>query len=775
MRNKTSLFSKSNLIAVIWLVMVSLATFSLVNQWRSPNGAPIETDVLKLLPINQQNPVTEVAFSRIADAMSQTLIFVVSGDNIATAQDASQLLANKLKQSGNFAQVTDKITPEQQSAWAKFYFDHRFQFLTPEQHHRLSVDPSQQTQYVIQSIYNPFSGVTGKELEQDPFLLFRDYLSELTRQSGAFTLQEGYLTLEKDGQTHILLTAKLNASPYSIHAQQVVPQIKQWTEQLTQDHGVVINATGVLFYADFGTQSAKQEISTIGLVSLLGVVLLIAVVFRSLMPLHLALLSIAIGLLMALSVTLFVFGRVHLFSLVIGASLIGVSIDYAFHYLTDRLAAGNQWDSRKGLQHILVAISLGLVTSLIGYLGLLIAPFPGLQQLALFSSVGLLGAYLTVVAWYPILAQKPSPDRQLPGLTMWQWWLTQWQSKGFAIGFPLTLCLLGGLALTQVNYDDDIRQLQAMPAALKQQESTITELTGLQSSQQMLVVTAQNDQQLLNSLAKLKPQFEQWQQQGVLKGHQSLSQYISETQVQEDNYRLVQRLYQEQSDHLQQTLGLTSPPRFSGKLEPITLPAFLESAPGEPIAFLYLGEINGQVASAILLQQLSQPAIIAEFAKQSPQLHYLNKSQELSELFEDYRTKVMELLAIAMLIIYLVLSIRFGFKHAIKMVIPCLIACVGSLAVSALVGSSLNLFSLLALVLVIGIGIDYTLFFAEQNGSHSTLLAVSLSATTTLLSFGLLALSDTHAIHSFGLTVLSGILITWLLAPMAIATRKTPC
>lgn len=88
-------------------------------------------------------------------------------------------------------------------------------------------------------------------------------------------------------------------------------------------------------------------------------------------------------------------------------------------------------------------------------------------------------------------------------------------------------------------------------------------------------------------------------------------------------------------------------------------------------------------------------------------------------------------------------------------------------------GVPLNLFNLLALMLILGIGIDYTLFFAEQNkqedDSHteSTLLAISLSALTTILSFGLLALSETQAIHSFGITVLTGIIVAWLLAPLS--------
>ena len=74
------------------------------------------------------------------------------------------------------------------------------------------------------------------------------------------------------------------------------------------------------------------------------------------------------------------------------------------------------------------------------------------------------------------------------------------------------------------------------------------------------------------------------------------------------------------------------------------------------------------------------------------------------------------------------------------------------------------------MILVLGIGIDYTLFFAEQKGpSHATLLAITLSAITTLLSFGLLALSETPAIRTFGLTVLTGIATAWLLAPLAMA------
>lgn len=58
------------------------------------------------------------------------------------------------------------------------------------------------------------------------------------------------------------------------------------------------------------------------------------------------------------------------------------------------------------------------------------------------------------------------------------------------------------------------------------------------------------------------------------------------------------------------------------------------------------------------------------------------------------------------------------------------------------------------------------IFMQETNGAESTWLAVSLSAFTSLLAFGLLALSKTPVLHHFGITVAIGLILVWLLSPM---------
>ncbi|MGF1755272.1 MMPL family transporter, partial [Vibrio makurazakiensis] len=591
--------SSSSKLALIWLVVVVFFSGLLAKQFLFSAVSPIETNILKLLPENRQNPISEQAFQQVADNMSNQVVFVVSNPDAKQAITAAKSFESKLNKLSLFNEIQGKISKDKQSKWAEFYFNHRAQLLTKAQIDELTTQPQNRVQYVLQSLYNPFLGVTSSELDQDPFLLFRDFLADLTSKSGNFNLVDGYLTTTKSETTHVLITGELKGSPYQLSSQRQLPKLIDIENEVTTQYGGDIIHTGVIFYADYGTQSAKSEVSTIGLGSLIGVVLLILIVFRSALPLSLAILSISSGLLVALAATIAIFGKVHLFSLVFGASLIGVSIDYAFHYLTDRLAAGKHWNSQQGLKHIFIAITLGLVTSLIGYLGLLIAPFPGLQQLALFSAIGLFSAYASVVCWYPILAQSPSQSASMPAEKLWEKWLSLWKKPKFTISLPLLVLLLGVLGLSQATYDDDIRQLQAMPQSLKNQETKIAELSGVSNSQQMLLLTADSEQKLLEKLTLTTDQLQLLANQKIVTGHQSIDQYLPTIERQQLNYRLLTKLYQDQGPALQSTLGWQRTPSLTD-FNPISVESFLASQVSEPIRFLWLEQINNQYASVIM-------------------------------------------------------------------------------------------------------------------------------------------------------------------------------
>lgn len=143
----------------------------------------------------------------------------------------------------------------------------------------------------------------------------------------------------------------------------------------------------------------------------------------------------------------------------------------------------------------------------------------------------------------------------------------------------------------------------------------------------------------------------------------------------------------------------------------------------------------------------------------------VDKVQDISDVMAKYRSLTLSLLGLALVVAGLIFSLRFGLKMALWITAVPALAALLTLAGLGLAGSPLTLFHALALILVFGIGVDYSLFFAESHRGEGVMMAVFMSACSTLMAFGLLAFSQTPAIHYFGLTLLLGIGLTFVLSP----------
>ena len=117
----------------------------------------------------------------------------------------------------------------------------------------------------------------------------------------------------------------------------VLEQARQAATQVSQKIEVI--QAGVVLHAAAAAAQAQREMSTIGIGSLTGILLLIWMTFRSFKPIILVTLSIAIGCLGALSICWLLFERIHLITLVFGASLIGVAQDYGIYFFCQRRGA----------------------------------------------------------------------------------------------------------------------------------------------------------------------------------------------------------------------------------------------------------------------------------------------------------------------------------------------------------------------------------------------------------------------------------------------------
>jgi predicted exporter len=116
-----------------------------------------------------------------------------------------------------------------------------------------------------------------------------------------------------------------------------------------------------------------------------------------------------------------------------------------------------------------------------------------------------------------------------------------------------------------------------------------------------------------------------------------------------------------------------------------------------------------------------------------------------------------------------VLVFRYGARAALAVLVPVLLAEAVSLALFGYTGVPMTLFAVLGWTLGLGIGVNYAIFLREGiERPGATAMAVTLSACTTLLGFGLLAFSGVPALHHFGVALATTIAGSLVFAPLAL-------
>ena len=187
---------------------------------------------------------------------------------------------------------------------------------------------------------------------------------------------------------------------------------------------------------------------------------------------------------------------------------------------------------------------------------------------------------------------------------------------------------------------------------------------------------------------------------------------------------------------------------------------------GERWRPLWLGQRDGEAAGMVTLLGLRDPAALAAIAQATPGVTLVDRSGELNRMFTATRIEAAELKLLSYGVAALLLCLTLGRAAAWRILAVPLTATACSLAALGYLGQPLTLFSLFGLLLVSAIGVDYAIFMYERvAGAAASLVGIILGALTTLLSFGLLAVSSTPAIANFGMAVALGVGFSLLWAP----------
>lgn len=774
--------------ALLWALVVCLLVGHNGYLWLVKRIAP-DTDIMALLPVQERDPVLQASFTHMVDAATQRVVVLVGAPDWNDAVRAADAYSAQLaRRTDIFA--ASRIDAQTQADWMAVFQQHRLTLLTAQQVTQLREQPPQfWLETALAKLYAPFGGPSLGPWRDDPFGLFSGWLQERAQETPVRP-RDGHLFVAGAGRQYVLLALTLKVPALSMTAQETVLPLLQRGGAAARlaVPGVELIEAGVILHAANASAEASGEVSTIGIGSLLGIILLMWCAFRSLKPIALILLSIAIGCLGALSVCWLIFGQVHLMTLVFGASLIGVAQDYGIYFLCNRLAADPTLASSALLKRLLPGLGLTLLAAVIGYMGLALTPFPGLRQMATFSALGLVFAWLTVVCWFPSLVGghtlRGGALVRIYGAALPHW--PRLRLNRATLLVSVAFVALAGYGISRLGANDDIRLLQNPPKHLIADQIKLSMLLDAPTPVQYFLVRADTTEALLQREEALKARLDVPVSRHQISGYQALSNWVPSSQAQTARRTLIASTLlgdggplagvAKQAGEDAAWIAATRANLLAAGA-PLTLDAFLATPASEPWRHLWLGKVDGGYASIVALRGLDRKSVAAVRLAGAglPGVQWVDKVAEISAVLGRYRLDMSWVVAGAYAVVFALLFPRYR-RRTWRVLAPVGLASVTTLALLGYGAQDLTLFHVLALMLVLGVGVDYGIFMQEHPDRHNPTpwLAVGLSAANTLLSFGLLGLSHTPALQSFGLTMLLGTALAWILVPCFGTTQESP-
>lgn len=778
----------------LYFLVLAIATALLL--WRWPS-ARFDASVLSMLPHHSVKALPQALEEGLLERLERQVIVVLGGPQVSVAE--ARALSHELEASSYFAQVQGELSADLLRSYGQTLYQYRHAFVTTDL--LTALQQGTRNSYVLAQLFSPFAGVSAAEIINDPFLVVRSFqLAQLNNNHSKLQLKDSFLQAQDEhGNSYYFIRAELKHAAFSLDANAQIANFFQHLTQEYQERGLTLLTRGTVFYSHAAAQQAQHDVTLLGSITVCLVLALIMAVFRSPLPVALVLISSATGAVTALAATITIFGGIHLITLTLAVSIVGVSVDYSLYYLTARLAASPSKSPLDTLQQVQPAILWALGATLISYAALAVAPFPGIRQMAVFAVFGLSGACLTVLCLHPILATYLQP-RPLLGRQLLQRsinFYTQRRLRRRAL--PLILLALGAIGLTRFQAQDDVSAFQQLPEQLLAADQRITALTGQSPEQKWLCVFAPSSAQVLSGLEQVRPVLNKAQQDGLISSYQTLPLTSAQAQLEQSaalNAALPQLATELRAAGLEQEL--TAYPDSVLSLE-----EYLHSPLALGFELLCL-EQDGMWGILIALHDLTDGAALEQqvnAALQAPtsttnanasasasatdtatasdsanasttaQIALIDRKAAFDELFAFYREVISWALFGAVVVITVGFVVTKGLKQGLFELMPALISLVFAVGASALLGFAFTFFSLLSLVLVLGIGLNYALFFTKTAAAaDTTMLAVTLAMLTTLLTLGVLVFSHTAVIRSFGVTLVCGLSCAFILAPLLIKT-----
>jgi len=627
----------------------------------------------------------------------------------------------------------------------------------------------------LDDLRSPLAPMVKEYIPADPTAEFLGILQSWSGWEAPATHRGVWMSSDRH---RALLVVETSAAGFDADAQEAIQQdirtsFQRLVDQVSPSARLLMSGPGV-FAAEI-QRTIEREVWWLSTVAATLVLLFLYISYRSLTLVLLSLIPLSSGILAGMVAVNTWFGFVHGITLGFGITLLGVVDDYPIHlfsHLTHRSTA------LETMRAIWPTMRLGVLTTAIGFSSLLLSGFPALAQLGLFALAGL-GTAALVTRWVlPFCIPAGFAPREIRFDLLG---MMAHLSKAKAV-VPAAVILATFVLIWSDTplWEGDLETISPVSEVKKQLDEQLRGEMGAPDVRDLLVIEAATQEDLLQRSETVMPKLDRLQEAGALSGYDLVSRYVPSRRLQRQRQQALPEPALLENRLREATKGLPFAP---GLFDPFLME--VEKSRRQPLVDLdsFRGMSLGLKLDSLMVEHHGQWLAIAPLRgvadRQSLKtavagwgeatVAYIDLKEESNRLMMEYRDRTVLLLGWGALAIVVALGVGLkSLSQVSRVLAPIIASLIVVTAILNLCGESLSLFHVATLLLVIGLGLDYALFFnrAEDHPEERrrTVFGLLVCSTTTILVFGVLACSTIPVLHAIGLTAACGSLCCLLFA-----------
>ena len=597
-------------------------------------------------------------------------------------------------------------------------------------------------------------------LEKDFFML--SSYSALLESGGNFKydIKNDVLYTVYNNKTYYMVQAVLYDKYNPTHLLYLVQDLKR-----SLGSSVIISG-GRLFNADGHKQGINESIY-MTILSILLSALILLTAFRKKSILYL-MTTIIFSLTLGLAGCIFIFGTIHILSIIVSASLIGLVVDFSLHWLANNQ---NKVIKSSSIRLIVKYLIVNFIITGVGYMLFMFSFMLLLQQIAVISIITLFASLLYTIFFLPYILDGAYYTTSNIFNKIFHKYL---KSIDFLMSYRLFVLLItaviiiaGSIKLIATsNFSDNIKNYSSINKDFLKDTIIAGDITGMKNPSNYLVIdnyTIDKEHKLIISLLK----------NNLINNYKGLSQVFLSVPEQ----AVLKDIFSKSKDNSS---------IINMYIETGLDKNFIEEEFNKALSFKIM-DINeilniNTAAPFRYFYQNNHGVVFFESNKSYNDLmdnntfknilflydaEYYNLVEMINMYFSQIKSHAVILKLIGIFVGFFILSIVFSLKKSLKISFAVLLSLLFAISIFSILSIDINIFAVFGFILAGAVGIDYAVLMLNENINElDRYFGIFTSALTSIVSFVILTTSATYAVFTFGLSVALSLFIFLYILPL---------